>query len=308
EVVAVTMRRAGAVFDPWRLRQSLLRHDEAWRTLAADVRDDLQGQSIEASLERLKDWDRKLSKGMHTARFFEVWLNTCSPSQLRAAVADRAADLKHLDLPWWDSAKVAGAPDDLRERFARLVPMAPFEVGTLPGFRGWLLPSKPGARRAEPDDFAALDPDGPPGPHRGPLSPFGLFRWRCLEALTIFSHPDETLDSRWERLKTWTRELPLGRLEPVDRYRFLGWLIVGFPRLDPDRIARLASWLFKSGINDPECRWLNRWYEDLKDLGPLDGALRGERAPLVGELRNELRNVIRDAAERARKTGTSGSP
>jgi hypothetical protein len=53
---------------------------------------------------------------------------------------------------------------------------------------------------------------------------------------------------------------------------------------------------------------LDRWYEDLKDLGPLDGALRGERAPLVGELRNELRNVIRDAAERARKTGTSGSP
>jgi hypothetical protein len=252
---------------------------------------------------------------MHTARFFEVWLNTCSPSQLKAAVFDRAADLKNLDLPWWGSARFPGAPDDLRERFARLVPMDPCEAGTLSRVRGWLLPTKACARPADPADYAPLDPEGPaearqeqaPSPP-GSLSPQGLIRWRFLEALTIFSHPDETPEARWQRLKVWTRELPLGLLEPADRYRFLGWLILGFERLDQDRIARLASWLYRSGLDDPECLWLNRWYDDLEGLGPSQGALRLERAPLVSELRNELRNVIRDAAERGRKTGTSGSP
>jgi hypothetical protein len=180
--------------------------------------------------------------------------------------------------------------------------------------RKWLLPSKAAPRRDAFDDFAPLDPDGPPAGRDprvdapdAPISAFGRIRWRFLEALTIFSHPDETPDARWQRLKAWTKELPLGQLEPADRHRFVGWVIVGFPRLDPDRIARLASWLFKSGINDPECAWMNRWYDDLAAIGPVDGALRLERAPLVNELRIELRNVIRDAAERGRKTGNPGS-
>jgi hypothetical protein len=236
---------------------------------------------------------------------------------LTAAVCARAADLKGLELPWWDSPRFAGASDDLRERFVRLAPMAPLGAGTLALVRKWLFPARPTARRddLDPDDLAPLDPDGPPAardrriePDDAPLSAQGRCRWQCLEALTIFAHPDETLEARWQRLKAWTKELPLGRLEPIDRHRVLGWVIVGFPGLDRDRIARLASWLFKNGVNDPDGPWMDHWFDDLASIGPIDGALRLERAPLIGELRGELRNVIRDAAERTRKTGISGSP
>ncbi len=51
-----------------------------------------------------KNGTPRLNKGMHTARFFEVWLNVCDGPMLAATVAARAADLKSLGpLPWWRS-------------------------------------------------------------------------------------------------------------------------------------------------------------------------------------------------------------
>jgi hypothetical protein len=283
-VAAVTLRWAGGTFDPWQLRRFLLLEDSAWRLLGADVRQELEGLAPAESLARLDEWDHKLVKGKHTNRFFEVWLNACDPAQLTALVSARAVDLKNLRLSWWDSRSYPGAADDLRERFAWQAPLAPLiGAGTLARVRTWL--SSPGV-----------------------LSEFGRMRWRCLEELTLFAHPDETIESRWQRLKTWTRDFPLAQLEPADRNHFLGWLIACFPQLESDRIARLAHWLFKNGFNDPQCIWASHWLDDLATIAEVDRSLRHQRARLVSELRGELRTVIRDTADSPRKTANPGSP
>jgi hypothetical protein len=333
EVAAATNHRPGEGFDPWRLRHFILQHDDAWRILAADVRHDLGGQPVERSLKLLETWDQKLAKGKHTARFFEIWMNSCKDSKLSAAVIARAADLKGLDLAWWDSPRCDGATDDLRERFVRLVPMAPLcfwdlarlREGVLTRVRRWLFPTTPRPPQtlqtgADLDELVPLDPEGPvPGPapspidgsrRAAPISARGLIRWRCIEALTLFAHPDETAESRRQRLDAWIGDLPLGELDLDDRRRFVGWVIFGIPRLDPDRIERLARWLSRSGFNDPKDDWLGRWYEDLTEGGSadVDGALQLERAAMVGELRSVLRGLIGGAAPRGRKTGIAGSP
>jgi hypothetical protein len=317
EILAATVR-GGEDFHAWPLRRFLLDQDRAWRLLAADVRRELQGQSCEQGLALLERWDHDLDKGKHTARFFEVWLNACEPAHLAAAVAARTPDLKNLVLPWWDSVRVGGANDDIRERFVRQAPLAPLVgPGTLARVRSWLFPSPTSGERAHSSSedmfLLACDELAPELTPRdalrsGELSEFGRLRWRFLEAVTIFLLPEETTDSRWQRLKGWTAELPLGQLDPIDRNRFLGWLIVGFPQLAPDRIARLAAWLFKNGFTDAGCGWSSDWYDDLAAIGPIDGSLRLKRVGLVGELKGELRRVIRDAAEGPRKTVIHGSP
>jgi hypothetical protein len=261
-----------------------LLEDSAWRVLGADVQQELAGLSPGESLTRLDEWDHKLVKGKHTNRFFEVWLNVCDPAQLTVAVSARAGDLKNLRLSWWDSRRHPGAANDLREGFVRRAPLAPLiGAGTLAKVRTWLSPL-------------------------GPLSEFGRLRWRCLEELTLFAHPDETVESRWQRLKTWTKDFPLAELEFSDRNLFLGWLIAGFPQLASDRIARLALWLFRNGFNDPACPWANHWLDDLAAIAEVDASLRQKRAGLVSELRGELRAVIRDTTGSVRKTANPGSP
>jgi hypothetical protein len=283
-VAAVTLRWAGGTFDPWRLRRFLLLEDSAWRILGADVHQELEGLTPAESLARLDEWDHKLVKGKHTNRFFEVWLNACDPAQLTAVVSNRTDALKNLRLSWWDSRSDPGAADDIRERFARRAPLTPLiGPGTLARVRTWMSLSKS-------------------------LSEFGRLRWRCLEELTLFAHPDETIESRWQRLKAWTQDFPLSQLEPADRNHFLGWLIAGFPQLTSDRIARLAHWLFKSGFNDPRCPWASHWVDDLATIAEVEGSLRQKRAALVSELRGELRIVIRDSAVGPRKTENPGSP
>ena len=112
-------------FSPWRLRHEVLQSDHAWRILAADVRGDLDTHLGARSLDVLDIWDRALEKGLHTARFFEVWLNACDANGLALSVMSRAAALKGFDLPWWDHAQHRDARNDLRDAFARLAPVAP---------------------------------------------------------------------------------------------------------------------------------------------------------------------------------------
>ena len=57
----------------------------------------MRGKSVKDGLDVLTQWDRKLVKGLHSARFFELWLNVCDGPALAAAVASRIADLKTFE-------------------------------------------------------------------------------------------------------------------------------------------------------------------------------------------------------------------
>ena len=282
------MRRPGSDFSPWRLRQFLLQNKATWRALALDVRQDLAGVGPRESCDVLDRWDDNLVKGLHTARFFEVWLNVCDGAQLAAAVAARAADLRSLDpLLWWDDPN-----GDLRERFARLAPMEPLPVDSLMEIRKWLQGPP---RTPSDDDLVGLD-DEPRPPTAGEprLSTAGLARWRCLDALSVFHRQGVETAACWKWILNWTKGLPLGALETADRYRFVAWIVHRMDEFDSSQVAPLANWLFNSGVTDIER--INNWADEIEE-----DELRLARVELVSDLKDELKKVRHDSHERLRK-------
>lgn len=313
EISAETLRCPGPVFDVWRVRQFLLQNDQGWRLLAADVRRELIGKSLSARLESLEEWDRSLTKGMHTARFFEVWLNVCDGPTLAASVAARAADLKSLGtIPWWQAGRDPGVNSDLREAFATLSPMAPLPAEELSYVQLWMRPN-PG--HADPWAIGELVPMlellEPVTPRTGGEVPVltrqASARWRCLEALSTLYRAGIDSASCWQSLAAWTHTLPLGELETSDRYRFVSWFLLRVEEFEPFQIARLAKWLFECGLSD--VHRLTRWAEELDEIEVVPHGIKLARAPFVGDLRMELKNVIRDARESAgRKSRSPDSP
>lgn len=306
EVVAETTRRSGPEVEAWRLRETLLRNDGAWRILALDMRRDVkQPPPVTERHDWLDHWDRHLDKGMHTARFFELWLNVCDGRELAAAVAARSADLRALGgLSWWASDQHPDSTNDLRDAFARLVPMAPLPDGSLTGVQNWLRVSRPTDSGVVGE--SALDPSrGATGDAR-PLSRPGISRWRCLEALTAIHREGLDSEACWQGLSAWTRELPLGELTAVDRYRFVAWFIRRVETSESYQIARLAKWLVGCGVTDADR--VSRWADELEEISPVPESIRLDRLAMAGELRAELKNVIRDMQTPQRKTPAADSP
>ena len=62
---ASTSEEIKAGFSPWKLRETVLRDDRAWRILAADLAGELDGLSAVDCLKTLERWDRHLAKGVH---------------------------------------------------------------------------------------------------------------------------------------------------------------------------------------------------------------------------------------------------
>lgn len=285
EIVAETTRHEGDGFDPWRLRQALLRHDSAWRILAADIRRDLHGGTLTERLAAFSRWDERLDKGVHSSRFFEVALNGCDGATLAAVVPPQAASLRSLpSLSWWRWRESPDARDDLRDAFCRLAPMAPLPNATLSTLDAWLRPTRGGKPTAGAGGSTAAD---------SPLSPRGLLRWRCLQALSEFHDSGRETASCWNQIDSWRGFLPMGELEPGERYAFAAWLIHRLDEFDLFQVSRLAKWLFDCGIHEPDR--LARWSEELGDVGTAIGSVQLDRAALGGELRVELKNVIRDS-------------
>ncbi|WP_237722433.1 hypothetical protein [Singulisphaera acidiphila] len=312
EISAETLRRPGTPFDVWSVRQFLLQNDRAWRLLAADVRRELAGKSIPARLGCLEEWDWSLNKGVHTARFFEVWLNVCDGPTLAATVAARAADLKSLGpIPWWHSCQDPDARNDLRDAFATRSPMAPLPEAGLTAVQNWMRPNRQADSRPN-DEWMLLpefpEPAAPRGAGESPfLSRQGTARWRCLEALSALYRTGIGSASCWQSQAGWKHVLPLGELETSDRYRFVAWFLLRVDEFEPFLIARFAKWIFESGLSDADR--LSRWAEELQEMEPVTNAIKLARAPLVSDLRTELRNVIRDARESAgRKSQSPDSP
>ena len=290
EIVASAARLAEG--SPWPLRQYLLRHEGAWRTLSADIRGELDEVRPGAAPEVLTRWDQQLVKE-RPERFFELFLNACDGPRLAVVVQARAADLKTLPpLPWWDRVRHAEAPDDLREGYARTVPLAPFEEGRLFLVRNWV--EGPNRRASGTGEAKST-----------PLSARGLARWRSLEALTNFQNAGTEPEVRWPIVEAWEADLSLTLLPPDDRYRFVAWVIRGLEAAESHQLARLAAWLKDSGMRDPAR--LARWAEELDDLGEIPDDLKLYRSSMVGELRSELfRRLLEEKS--AKGDGLGGPP
>ena len=253
--------------QPWPRRQLLLGDDALWRALAADARRDLAASPPEGAANVVARWDNALSQEK-PERFFALMLNACDGPRLAVVVAARALDLKTLPpLPWWRHARHSGAADDLRDAYARTIPLAPLPLGGTSKVRAWI--------------------------NAGGMSDGGLARWRCVEAITNFRHAGADASARWPVVFTWEADLPLGRLEPADRRRFVAWVVAGLDEGESFQLARLAKWLHRAGFDEPDR--LTRWAEELEGLDEVPHQAQLLRAGLVGELRAELITLRNEA-------------
>ncbi len=289
-VVAATALLATHESSVWPLRKFLFRHEHAWRTLTLDLRAELAEDDRAACQHSLSRWDQALTRGTGPLeiRFHELLFNACpGPKSLAQLVQARAAEVRSLGkLSWWGRAgSAAPAACDLRDAFARLVPMTPLDPEPLPLLRDWMRRSDAVAMPEFDLDGLGLDPDeckhAPPMrlPH---LSREAELRWRCLDALSGFARSQVGTIDRIQSIKTWISEdLPLGRLSVTDQKRFLAtvfWKLDGLDgsEIQHDRILHeLAAWLVrKVGFRDR--KWFPSWYHDLDGAVP-EEIVRGRK-------------------------------
>ena len=192
-VIASSSRRG----EPsWRLRQKLFENDDAWRALAEDIRCATAGRSPLETLDILRDWDRRLTKGLHTARFFELWLNSIDGSgRLATIVPDRVDDLRTLpDLRWWNHPRTPrGAPRRHPRRLRSVwLRWLPFPSRPCRCLQSWMR-SDPSFAAAGLRSMTTDDPDLELVPIRGATQPTSSEdghialvgplvedRWRCV--------------------------------------------------------------------------------------------------------------------------------
>ncbi len=285
EIIAASMRRKAPGFDPWRLREALLRDDAAWRSLAADVGNDLTARSPEEQRKVFENWDRNLTKGVHTARFFELWLNVADGPMLSAIVSSRVSDLQSLgELSWWDFRDHAGSRDDIREAFARRSPMAPLPPDSLPRIKDWLRTGTspaPAKGRGANTDRRVPQEGG-----RGSISAKGMARWRCLDALSLLCDTRRDLLECWQEFAASRGFLPLATLDESDRYRFTAWIIWRLAEFDSFQMPVLAKWLVENQVTDSER--VSHWWDDLEGVVVVPTEIRRARSEIVSDLCLEL--------------------
>jgi hypothetical protein len=293
EVVGATGRSRIDPSDLWRLRQWLFGQDSAWKTLAADLRWSLASLPASRATELVEEWDQRIDKGVKSGRFWEVVLNACDGERLAVVASVRADELRTLDrIPWWDGVAGGEAIPEMREAFARLIPMAPLSEDRLGSVQNWLRnprtkPSRDDVIRVESAQTVAVDR----------LSPSGDARWRCVEALSKLYRKGIDASTRgWDVLNWKNSNLPLSRLSLEDRVSFVAWMIRSFDSVSDFQVAPVAKWLFDSGF--VEVGSLSRWQEL---TGPTDSSTLDlePRSELAGLLRRELLILQREAQERA---------
>jgi hypothetical protein len=300
-VVAATTRHPGEMFNPWRLREALLRSDLAWKALAADIRREIEDVPPEDCPKVLDDWDQALAKGAHVGRFYELWFNVASAPQLVHLVIGRTVDTKYFLIPWWTADRFAGARNEIRERLVREGPMVPLRQGSLTAVRHWLRRSATRLAQSSQEDLVPIEgPAAPQGTFEWLISDEGRLRWSFLEELSLFAMAG-TAGARLERLKSWSRVLLLERLAVSDRYEFLASIIRLVDEDDPVLVACLAKWLFRGSAADTDP--IKAWDQKLATVDPVPHELVLARVALVRRLCDELNTLRREEHERGRKTG-----
>ncbi|WP_145274702.1 GAP1-M domain-containing protein [Tautonia plasticadhaerens] len=263
-VVSETSRRSADPQAAWDLRSGLLRDERAYRALDRDVGRDLRSQHARLAGDVARGWDRSLDKGTHSARFFEVLLNSCDGPRLAAVVPEFAGDLRTVGgLRWWLGESRGDGTVDLRVAFPGIIPMAPLpSPRCLNPIEAWLCvrgPGRPSATvRDDPDllpelgegrvDFAS-SASGPEASLPGPEAD----RWSCIRALTEFHWGGKTSEARWTELALWRKSEAPGISPPIsslvrhDRYDFLAWLILALDHPGPGsyEVEATARWAVK---------------------------------------------------------------
>jgi hypothetical protein len=316
ELVGATAGRLGQGPAVWEFRRFVLQQEPGWRTLAGDLRRELEGQGPSGGLGVFHRWDDSLDKGPLTARFFELFLNVADDALMEAITWEKSDDVRNLDLAWWNAAQVPGAVPDLRDRFIRAATIAPVEPLALASVEKWLFPIRRGLAVVDPsDDLAPLDADAArPVITResNRLSAFGRLRWRCLEALSGFVNAGGILSSaRWGHLIDAKEPLRLDVLHEGDRYRFVAWLIAMTDELEVELelvpIVQLAEWLWKMNVRDA-ARIESGWVLELEGLKEVSAAVQRERVRLLTAVCDRLALIDFRARDGGRKAGSSNSP
>ncbi|HEU5116071.1 MAG TPA: hypothetical protein VFT74_05280, partial [Isosphaeraceae bacterium] len=214
----------------------------------------------------VESWDTQVTEGSLGLRasFHALILNACSGEWLARVGSARAQYLKDEVLPWWDHDQVVAGRNDVRDAFARLVPMDPLPYENLPALRTWLrIPptefdesltnlSEPPLPDTEPglvpeDEIGSRSSESPPSFSH--FSALGLARWCVLHGLTSLA--DGSVP-RSRDVYDRIRLLPMNRLDEEDRYRFLAWLLMLTDLTDTGFADPLARWLVDHGTADGE--------------------------------------------------------
>ncbi len=322
-IVATARGPSGEPVDVWPLRRALFQGDETWRCLAVAVETDLPGHDPDALAAGLGRWNDALVRGSAAleARFHELMLNAAvraGPEALRLVVSIRAANLRTLDraLSFWGHPCLPATRGDLRDAFARIVPLAPLPSESFHEIHRWFRPQ---ARDIDDPEYVVdLDPEdrwrGPDAPDESPqrypfLSLDGWRRWRCLAGLTVVSRPGLAPAARWQSVENWFDDgLPLAELDLEDRHRFVAEAIRLLEGFDPHdlrqqrKLEGLARWLAGAGIRN--VARLRDWPRDLADRTSLTIEVVRERRPLAWALGQE----IQEARERSVPRAPTGSP
>jgi hypothetical protein len=156
------------------------------------------------------------------------------------------------------------------------------------------------------EDLVPLEgQSAPQGTFEWLISEQGRSRWSFLEELSLFAMAGSA-SARLERLKSWSRLLPLESLAVSDRYELLASIIRLVNEDDPILVACLAKWLFRGNASDVD--QIKCWDQTLAQVDPVPHELVLMRVALVRRLCDELNTLRREDRERGRKTGASGSP
>ena len=308
-VVAYRDNAEGPTPSTWNLRRHLLQNEAGWKTLAEDLRLALSNEDSAASPEIIARWDHEVEQRLRVARFWEIVLNACDGRRLMPVVSTHVEKLRSLGpLAWWDHHLHQDSRDNLRDAFARLIPLAPMTLEPIVQIqiREWL-------GFEGPPTSAVRDTSIEFNPTKAPthLSPCGLARWKCIESLTrdVFNPKLDDQDRRF-RVRDWCmkiqglspdsdREPPyklsLAEIPVDDRYRLLAWVL--FKIEDPSAldIPPVGAWLIGSGVTD--LSRIKAWPTELSGLVEVPSRIVRDRDELVNKLREEMRKKMEDLSE-----------
>ena len=115
-----------------------------------------------------------------------------------------------------------------------------------------------------------------------------------LEALTSLYRAGIDGPGCWRIVSAWTTSPLLDPLDTEEKPTFLAWLIPRLEEPDGVEVPRLASWLVRSGMSEPEV--LTDWAERLDPTMTIAPAMKLGRVALVGELKAEWKTLLRERA------------
>ncbi len=298
EIVAATTTMMRRESNRWSLRQFLF-DDEAnegtWRILAVDILRELQRGR---PLDRFKEWDDKISKGTNSRRFYELFLNTGFPDALLSIVTNKVQELMTLDvIPWWNHAQFVEGKDDIRDAFARTIPVTPLPADAILKVKRWMQRTD----SREDNGLAPLEEESSQ-PRISldlkfmHLSPIGRARWSVLESLSKYARSSqESVEDSQSLIEQWYQQnLPLNVLNEEEKYRFLAHVIHGISEFDEIRANRLAVWLYRNGVVD--ANRIQQWIGDLNQEP--ENPVHPARLEFVNALHKEIRTLVREERER----------